>query len=99
MLTSADRSRQALKLSLNETANFNSELGWDSSGPSSWSYQCPNIAIGELDRHWWASDVKRLNRVTQMQEMSRGNPAEVDENNVSRLFRALEVGPRPTRAL
>lgn len=52
-----------------------------------------------LDRHWWASDVKRLNRVTQIPEMSRRNPAEVDENNVSRLFRALKVGPRPNRAL
>ena len=52
-----------------------------------------------LDRHWWASDVKRLDRVTQMPEVSRRNPAVVDENNVSRLFRALEVGPKPTRAL
>ena len=40
-----------------------------------------------------------LHRVTQIPEMSRRNPAEVDENNVSRLLRALEVGPRPTRAL
>lgn len=40
-----------------------------------------------------------LHRATQIPEMSRRNPAEVDENNVSRLLRALEVGPRPTRAL
>ena len=52
-----------------------------------------------LDRHWWASDVKRLNRVTQMPKMSRKNLVEVDKNNVCRLLRALEVGPRSTRAL